>query len=234
MAGESILPPENGGLKEMRHLTAGAVTVLLACLGLAGTVSAQVPQPVQIQGTIQAANCQTGQVTMSTSTGNDTFQVTNQTAAYVNGSAVSVCSLQSYVGDQATAVLIPTGSGFALSQINVTAQAAPPSSSSSIFSSPIVIGVGAALLGGIIGYLIGHNSAGRTVYTPTYTPYNYTTTPVYFPAGALPLSLPYNYASSQPVYYQGHYFYQCANGGWTMNQQCNATSGGGQDRPELK
>ncbi|HLW47434.1 MAG TPA: hypothetical protein VKW09_06660 [bacterium] len=153
----------------------------------------------------------------------DTFQATNQTVAHVNGSAVSLCSLQSYAGDSATAVLIPSGSALVLSQVNVTAQAAQaqPSAPGSILSSPLVVGLGAALLGGIIGYLIGHNSAGQTTYTPTYTPYNYTNEPVYFPSGTAPTYLPSRYPVNQRYAYQGRSYYRCTNGGWTLNQACN-------------
>ena len=162
---------------------------------------------------------------MSTSGGTNTFQATNQTMVYVNGSAVSLCSLQSYAGDSATAVLIPTGSALVLSQVNVTAQAqpstAPPSTSGSILSSPVAIGLGALLLGGLIGYLIGHNSAGQTTYTPTYTPFNYASEPVYFPSGTAPTYLPARYPVNQRYAYRGRSFYRCTNGGWTMNQTCN-------------
>jgi|GEM_PF-2004489 len=209
----------------MRDATAVAISVLLVCLGFAGVANAQVSQSVQVQGTFQSADCQTGQVTMVTSGGTDTFQATNQTVAYVNGSAVSLCSLQSYAGDSATAVLIPTGNTLVLSQVNVTAQAqssTPGSTSGSFLSSPLVIGLGAALLGGIVGYLMGHDSTGQPTYTPTSTPFNTTSQPVYFPSGTVPTYLPSTYPVNQRYAYQGHSYYRCTNGGWTMNQTCSA------------
>lgn len=234
----------------MRHVTAITVTVLLACLALAGTGNAQTVQPVQIQGTIQSVDCQNGQVTLATAGGNDTFQATDQTAAYINGASASFCSLQSYTGASATAVLIPTGSAFNLSQINVTAQAAAPSPSStpgSILSSPVAIGIGALLLGGIIGYVVGHQN---TQAQPAYTPYGYNdagyypagynppayypagynapayypagyNAPAYYPAGSAPTWLPAQYPYNRAYTYRGHRYYRCTNGGWNVDRTCN-------------
>lgn len=207
----------------MRHVTAIAVSVLLACLALAGTGDAQTAQPIQIQGTISSVDCQTGQVTLSTSGGSDTFQATNQTAAYLNGSPVSFCSLQSDTGDSATAVLVPTGNAFDLTQIDVTAQAAAPSApstSGSILSNPVAIGVGALLLGGLIGYIVGHqNTQPQPVYTygqPVYSPYGYQ----YYPSGSAPRWLPARYPYDQPYRYQGHQYYRCINGWWNVDRAC--------------
>lgn len=204
----------------MRHVTAIAVSVLLACLAFAGTGDAQTAQPVQIQGTIQSVDCQTGQVTLSTSGGSDTFQATNQTAASVNGSPVSFCSLQSYTGDSATALLVPTGNAFDLTQIDVTAQTAAPSTSGSILSNPVAVGVGALLLGGLIGYLVAsHNTQRQPVYTygqPVYSPYGYR----YYPSGSAPSWLPAQYPYNRGYSYQGHRYYRCANGWWNVDRAC--------------
>lgn len=197
----------------MRHVTAIAVSVLLACLALAGTGDAQTAQPIQIQGTISSVDCQTGQVTLSTSGGTDTFQATDQTAAYVNGSPVSFCSLQSDTGDSATAVLVPTGNAFDLTQIDVTAQAAAPSTSGSLLSNPVAIGVGALLLGGLIGYIVGHQNAQAQ---PAYSPYGYQ----YYPSGHAPSWLPAQYPYDQPYRYQGHQYYRCTNGWWNVDRAC--------------
>lgn len=225
-------------MKNMRHVTAIAVSVLLACLALAGTGSAQTLQPAQIQGTIQSVDCQSGQVTLATAGGNDTFQATNQTAAYVNGASADFCSLRSYTGAQATASVIPTGDQFDLSQINVTSQAAAastPSTSGSILSSPVAIGIGALLLGGLIGYIAGHsNSNPQPVYSPYgyspygYSPYGYTApqpaySPYgysYYPAGAAPGWLPAQYPVNRPYSYQGHRYYRCTNGWWNVDTRC--------------
>jgi len=211
----------------MRQVTAIAVTMLLACLALAGTGNAQTVQSVQVQGTIQSVDCQNGQVTLATASGNDTFQATDQTATYVNGASASFCSLQSYTGATATAILIPTGSAFDLSHLNVTAQAAP-ATPGSILSSPVAIGIGALLLGGIIGYVVGHQN---TQAQPAYSPYGYQNTqaqPVYspygynyYPAGSAPTWLPAQYPYNRAYSYSGHRYYRCGNGGWNVDRTCD-------------
>ena len=197
----------------MRQVTAIAVSVLLACLALAGTGDAQTAQTLQVQGTIQSADCQTGQLTLATAGGNDTFQATDQTTAYVNGTAVSFCSLQSYAGDSATAAIVPAGNALDLSQINVTAPAAPApaqSPSGSFLSSPVAVGIGALLLGGLIGYMVGHqNQPAQPVYTPAY-----------YPAGYAPAYLPGRYPYNRAYVYQGHRYYRCTYGGWSRDQAC--------------
>lgn len=216
----------------MRHVTAVAVSVLLACLALAGTGNAQTYQPVQVQGTIQSVDCQNGQVTLATAGGADTFQATNQTVAYVNGASTSFCSLQSYSGASATAVLVPTGNAFDLSQINVTSQAAAPSTSGSILSSPVAIGIGALLLGGLIGYVVGHNNA-QSQPQPVYSPYGYNYYPAqpqpvyspygysYYPAGSVPAWLPAQYPYNRAYAYHGHRYYRCTNGEWSVDRDCS-------------
>ncbi|MHB8732956.1 MAG: hypothetical protein ACYDAB_14340 [bacterium] len=213
----------------MRHVTAIAVSVLLACLAFAGTGNAQTVQPVQVQGTIQSVDCQNGQVTLSTAGGSDTFQATGQTVANVNGASASFCSLQSYTGASATAFLTPTGNAFDLSQIDVTSQAAAPSTSGSLLSSPVALGIGALLLGGLIGYVVGHNN---TQAQPVSSPYGYNYYPTqaqpvsspygynYYPAGYAPAWLPAQYPSNRAYAYQGHRYYRCTNGGWNVDQQC--------------
>lgn len=211
----------------MRHVTAIAVSVLLACLAVAGTGSAQTLQPVQIQGTIQSVDCQSGQVTLATAGGSDTFQADNQTAAYVNGTPADFCSLRSYTGAQATASVIPTGNQFDLSQINVTSQAASPSTAGSILSSPVAIGIGALLLGGLIGYMVGHHNSNPQ---PVYSPYGYPDPqPVdspygygYYPAGYAPAWLPAQYPYDRPYAYRGHHYYRCTNGWWNVDRGCEA------------
>jgi hypothetical protein len=192
------------GAKDMRHvtaMTAAALMVLVACLGVAGTSDAQAPQTVQLQGTLQAVDCQTGQVTLGTGSGSNSFQATNQTGAFVNGAAVDFCSLQSYAGDSATAVLIPTGGGFELTQINVSAAPARAASGSTL--SPAAIGIGALLVGGLIGYILGHQSQ-----------------PAYYPVGYAPGYLPANYPYHRAYVYQGHSYYRCSGGGWYRDRNC--------------
>jgi len=206
MAEGQIIETRNGG-EDMRHVSATTATVLvvlLACLGLAGTGDAQVAQAVQIQGTLQAVSCDTGLVTLNTASGSNSFQATNETTAFVNGAAADFCSLQSYAGDSATAFLIPTGNAFELSQINVTPPPAPAPVST---LSPAVIGIGALLLGGVIGYVLGHQAQPS---------------PAYYPVGQAPAYLPVHYPVNRQFAYHGRSYFRCANGAWNVDHACKA------------
>src|SRR5579872_2665693 len=127
----------------MRQLTAVVTVVLITCLGLASVGSAQAQQPLQIQGTLQAANCQAQEITVNTSGGASTFAVTNQTAIYVNGTLTPVCSLQSFVGAPVTVYLVPSNSQFVLGRVDVSAPqaASQPASSVAASSSSTVVGI---------------------------------------------------------------------------------------------
>ncbi len=149
----------------MRHLTAIATVILLACLGLAGTADAQAQQPLQLQGTIQAVDCSTQQLTLYTSGGPATLQATAQTAIYLNGTPASLCSLQGSIGAPATALIVPSGSEFVLGQMDVgvapTAAAVAPASGESSGTSLAGVAFGAFLLGGLVS-LIAQSAANNS------------------------------------------------------------------------
>ncbi len=150
----------------MRRVTAVITGLLLACFGFAEAGSAQAQQPLQVQGTLEAANCQAQELTLNTSGGAATFPVTNQTAIYVNGRLTSVCALAPLAGAPVTAYLVPENSQFILGRLDVSAPqgasppapagvAAPPSS-----STAVGIALGALVLGGL-AYLILHNATSH-------------------------------------------------------------------------
>jgi len=149
----------------MRQLTAFITVVLLTGLGFTGIGNAQTQQVVQMQGTIQAVDCQNQELTLTTSGGATTFAATSQTAVYVNGTPAQLCALQSDIGAPATVSVVPSNSEFVLGQVNVTAPqaAAQPTTATAHSSTSSVLGiaVGALLLAGV-AYLIGHNSANNT------------------------------------------------------------------------
>ncbi len=159
----------------MRQLTAVATVVLIACLGLASVGSAQAQQPLQVQGTLEAANCQTQELTVNTPGGTQTFPVTNQTAIYVNGTLTSVCSLQSSAGAPVTLYLVPENSQFVLGRVDVSAaqsasQAQPANvGASSGASTAVGIALGALFLGGL-AYVLLHNAGSPPAPAPAYGP----------------------------------------------------------------
>ncbi len=179
----------------MRRLTAIITMVLLGSLGLVGIGNAQT-QSVQIQGTIQAVDCQTQQLTLNTAGGPTTLQVTNQTAIYANGAPASLCALQSVVGAPATALVAPSDNQFVLGRVDVGASVAPaqpaPGTVLPPSTSPIVGIALAALVFGGLAYLILHHPNNN----------NHDDNPDYYSGGG---------------YTHGPYR-RCADGSW--NQWC--------------
>jgi hypothetical protein len=134
---------------------------MVVCLGLVGAGSAQTTG-LQVQGTLAGVDCQNGEVTLNTSGGSTTMVATNQSAVYLNGSPIALCSLGSYTGAPATATIIPSDNEFVLGQMSVTAQAAAPAPAT-VSSGPSALGLAlGALAVGAIAYLIGRNSATQS------------------------------------------------------------------------
>jgi len=156
----------------MRRLTAIITMVLLGSLGLVGIGNAQT-QSVQIQGTIQAVDCQTQQLTLNTSGGPTTLQVTNQTAIYANGTPAPLCALRSVIGAPATALLSPSDNQFVVGRVDVgasvaTAQPAPGTVLGP--STPPIVGIalGALVFGGLAYLILHHPNNNNRDYYPDY------------------------------------------------------------------
>jgi hypothetical protein len=80
----------------MRSATALGLGVLLPLLGLSGIGQAQTA--VQVQGTIQAVDCQSGTLVIQTPTGTTTVAATDSTPVLLNSTSLPFCALQEYVG----------------------------------------------------------------------------------------------------------------------------------------
>jgi hypothetical protein len=106
----------------MRKATALVVGTLLALLGLSGTGQAQ--SSVQVQGTLQAVDCQAQTVVLTGPGSSNTIAAASYTAVLVNSTSVPFCSLTQYVGAPATAWLVATGSEFVATRIDVVGQVA--------------------------------------------------------------------------------------------------------------
>jgi hypothetical protein len=105
----------------MQRLTAVLVTVLLVILGLAGTGQAQ--SGIQVQGTIQSVDCQSGTIVLNGPEGSNTVYVSDNTVVVVNSANIAFCSLASYLGQPAIAYLVASGNQFVATQISVTGSA---------------------------------------------------------------------------------------------------------------
>ncbi len=159
----------------MRRLTATIIVTLLACLGLADIGNAQVPQALQIQGTIQAVDCQAQQLTLNTSGGTTTLQSTGQTAIFVPGGLTQLCSLQAFIGAPAAVLVTPSDNQFILNRVDVGApqaasqpalQAAPATGETPGASSTAGIILGGLLLGGLAYLLLNNSNANNNSYAP--------------------------------------------------------------------
>ncbi|HLN13751.1 MAG TPA: hypothetical protein VK587_11195 [bacterium] len=155
----------------MRTLTAAVAVVtmvMVACLGFAGIGDAQTTG-LQVQGTLAGVDCQSQQLTLNTSGGSTTVQSTNQSALYLNGAPIALCSLASYTGAAATATVVPDNSTFVLGQLNVTAHAAAAPAPATVSSGSSVLGIAlGALAIGALAYMIGRNSAPAPQPVPAY------------------------------------------------------------------
>ncbi|HET7265183.1 MAG TPA: hypothetical protein VFL28_10980 [bacterium] len=184
----------------MRKSVALVLGVLVPLLGLAGVGSAQ--STVQVQGTIQAVDCQAQTLVVATPTSTNTIAVVPYTAVLVDSRAVSLCDLQQYVGSPATIWLVPSGNEFIATRIDTTAQAsvAPVALSAqqeAVAPLPLVgIVLGTIVLAGLIYLLVRdgdhyyrypyYGEYYRHYYRPEYRSY----------VGWYPVSCPVVYAAA--------------------------------------
>ncbi len=168
----------------MRRLTATVIVILLACLGLADIGNAQVPQALQIQGIIQAVDCQAQQLTLNTSGSTTTFQSTGQTAIFVPGGLTQLCSLQAFIGAPAAVLVTPSDNQFVLTRVDVGApqaasqpvlQSTPATGETPGTSSTAGIILGAILLGGLTYLLLNNSNANNNSCAPADTHWRYRT-----------------------------------------------------------
>jgi hypothetical protein len=211
----------------MRKAIALLLGTLLPVLGLAGMSQAQ--SSVQVQGTIQAVDCQSETIVLNDANGSNTMAATGSTAIVVNSTTVPFCTLQQYVGASATAWLVPGGNEFQLSRIDVVGpatsafQPVPAPAVSSPSTLGIIVG---ALAIGALGYIFGRNSTSQPDYQPAYP------RPAYYQSAYQPAYAP---RYTQPAYqdnrggwgpYQGsRYYQQC---GPRANQLCSNSNRGTQ------
>jgi len=157
----------------MRKAIALVLGMLLPTLGMADAGLAQ--SAVSVQGVIQAVDCQSQTVVLSGGSGSNTLAASAATAVLVNSTSVPFCSLGQYVGAPATAWLLPSGSEFQVTRIDVVGPAAqvqvpptPAPAASAPSTGALILG---ALAIGAIGYIIGHSSAPQPVYEYDNSPW---------------------------------------------------------------
>jgi hypothetical protein len=162
----------------MQKAIALALGVLVSLLGLAGVGSAQ--STVQVQGTIQGVDCQSGTVVVATSDSTNTIAVAPYTAILVDSRAVPLCDLQQYVGSPATIWVVADGNQIVATRIDTTAQAAVApvalgAQQEAISPLPIIgVVLGTIILAGLIYLLVrDHDRYYRYPYYGEYYRYYY-------------------------------------------------------------
>ena len=156
----------------MRRAIAVLVGVLLPFLGVAGVGQAQ--SAIQIQGTIQSVDCQSGTVVLSGPTGSNTIAASDYTTVLVNSTSVPFCTLQQYVGAPATAWLVAGGNEFEVTRIDVVgpvAVAYPPAPVVTVAPLPIVGVVLGTIAVAALLYLLVHDNDGHFYRYPYYGDY---------------------------------------------------------------
>jgi hypothetical protein len=149
----------------MRKLVPMALVILVATLTMSGIGQAQ--GVTTIQGTIQAVDCQTNALVMKAPDGSHVFPAGTHTAVYVNSAPVSLCTLQQYIGRNATVSLTPYGNQWVVERVDVNVDATPgpvqsPPSPALVSGLPKWAGVAlaAVLVGGVLFIALnGHRKA---------------------------------------------------------------------------
>lgn len=185
----------------MQKSVALVLGVLLPLLGLAGVGNAQ--STVQVQGMIQAVDCQAQTIVVATPDSTNTIAVAPYTAVLIDSRAVPLCDLRQYVGSQATIWLVASGNEFIATRIDTTAQAAAapvalPVQQEAVAPLPLVgVVLGTIALAGLI-YLLVRDHDGHYYRYPYYGEYyRYYYRPEYRSyAGAYPVSCSVVYAAA--------------------------------------
>jgi hypothetical protein len=130
---------------------------------------------------------------------------------------LGLARLQQYVGTAATAWLVPSGSEFQVTRIDVTGQgtgASTPDPAPAVSSPSTLTVILGALAVGALGYVIGRNSASQTVNPPAYPDY-YGPGNQYGPAYQYGLAYQYGGDRWSPGDRQ-RYYYQCGPQAWSQ------------------
>jgi hypothetical protein len=156
----------------MRKAIALLVGTLLPLLGFSEIGQAQ--SSVQVEGTIEAVDCQAQTLVLSTPGTSNTVAVAPYTAVLVNSTSVPFCSLQQYLGAEATAWLLANGNEFVATRIDVVAgvAAVPPAPAVVVAPLPIVgIVLGTIVVAGL-AFLLVRDYDGHYYRYPYYGPYH--------------------------------------------------------------
>jgi hypothetical protein len=114
-------PPGEGW--KMRKSAATGLGILLVILGVAGIAEAQ--NWIQVQGRLQAIDCQTNAVVLNAPDGTHVFPMVANAPVFINSAPASFCTLRQYVGGSATVSVTATGNQMVAGRVDVSTTAAP-------------------------------------------------------------------------------------------------------------
>jgi len=100
----------------VRTFIAVAITIFVSLLRLSGVGQAQTA--AEIQGTLDAVDCQSGTMTLDSSGNTQTIYASDSTGVAVESSSVPFCTLDGYVGAPVDAWVVPYGSEFIATQVD--------------------------------------------------------------------------------------------------------------------
>ena len=171
----------------MKQVAAAALSALVVILGMTGLAQAQ---GIQVQGVIQAVDCQTNALVLSSPDGVHVLPLAHDASVFVNSAPASFCNLTHYIGSTATVTVTAVGNQLAAGRVDVV-QGTAPSSPAPTAPAP--------------SYHPNDNSPApypNNNYTPPY-PYAYPPYPYYGPYYGYPYSgYPY-----YPYPYYGYPYY---------------------------
>jgi hypothetical protein len=111
-----------GGYK-MKKIVVTVLCILIITLSMPGVGQAQ--NWIQIQGTIQAVDCQTNALVLNARDGMHAFPMTPDATVSINSAPASFCTLRQYVGSNATVTVAANGNQLVAGGVNVFVATAP-------------------------------------------------------------------------------------------------------------
>ena len=154
----------------MKTLIATAIAIFVSFLGFNGVGQAQTA--AELQGSVDAVDCQSGTLTLDSAGNTETIYASDQTAVAVEESSVPFCTLEGYVGAPVDVWVAPYGSEFIATQIDVTGPVPVLAATQTAIAPMPIAGtvLGTVLISGLL-YLVSHDAYGAYYRYPYYGAY---------------------------------------------------------------
>jgi hypothetical protein len=106
----------------MKQIAALVLCALVVILGMTGLAQAQ---GIQVHGVIQAVDCQTNALVLSSPDGVHVLPLAHDASVSVNSAPASFCNLSHYIGSTATVTITAVGNQLAAGRVDVVQGTAP-------------------------------------------------------------------------------------------------------------